>query len=46
MNNWAMAKGWNEASRYEQKTQPEAQLMYNAVASNTDGVLAWIRIGW
>lgn len=44
--NWGVAKDWKETSRYEQKTQPEAQAMYNAVADDPDGVLAWIRIRW
>jgi len=44
--NWAWAKDWKETSRYEHKTQPEAQAMYDAIANNPDGVLAWIRIHW
>jgi HEPN domain-containing protein len=44
--NWTTAKDWKETSRYEQKTQPKAQAMYDAVANNPDGVLAWIRIRW
>ena len=44
--NWAAAKDWKETSRYEQKTQPEAQALYDAVANHPDGVLPWIRIRW
>lgn len=44
--NWAVAKDWRETSRYEQKTQPEAQAMYDAVAADPNGVLAWIRTRW
>jgi hypothetical protein len=44
--NWRTAKDWSETSRYEQKTQAEAQAMYDAVANDPDGVLAWIRIRW
>jgi HEPN domain-containing protein len=44
--NWAAAKDWRETSRYEQKTQPEAQAMYDAIANDPDGVLPWIRIRW
>jgi hypothetical protein len=44
--NWDAAKVWTETSRYEQKTQPEAQAMYNAIATDPDGVLPWIRIRW
>ena len=44
--NWAVAEEWKETSRYEQKTQPEAQRMYDAIANHPNGVLAWIRIRW
>jgi HEPN domain-containing protein len=44
--NWIKAYDWNEASRYEQKSQLEAQTLYDAIANNPDGVLAWIRIRW
>jgi HEPN domain-containing protein len=44
--NWAVVKDWKETSRYEQKTQAEAQAMYDAIANNPDGVLPWIRIRW
>jgi hypothetical protein len=41
-----VAKEWNETSRYEQKTRPEGQVMYDAIANDPDGVLPWIRIRW
>jgi hypothetical protein len=44
--NWIVAKAWNETSRYHQKTQPEAQRLYDAIAMSPDGVLPWIRIRW
>jgi hypothetical protein len=44
--NWAAAKDWKETSRYDQKTHVEAQTLYDAVASNPDGVLTWIRTHW
>jgi hypothetical protein len=44
--NWIEAKEWEETSRYTQKTQAEAQAMYDAVANHPDGVLPWIRIRW
>jgi HEPN domain-containing protein len=44
--NWAATKDWNETSRYEQKTQPEAEVLYHAIADDPDGVLPWIRIHW
>jgi len=44
--NWGVVKDWEETSRYEQRTQAEAQLMYDAIANDPHGVLAWIRIRW
>lgn len=44
--NWGIAKDWLESSRYEQKTQAEAQTLFDAVTNNPDGVLPWIRIYW
>lgn len=44
--NWGVAKDWTETSRYEQKTQAQAQAMYDAVAAHPDGVLPWIRMRW
>jgi hypothetical protein len=44
--NWGVAKDWQETSRYEQKTQAEAQTLYDAITNNPDGVLPWIRLRW
>jgi hypothetical protein len=44
--NWGVVKDWKETSRYEQKSPSEAQAMYDAIADNPDGVLAWLRIRW
>ena len=44
--NWEEVKDWDETSRYQQKTQAEAQALYNAAASPPDGVLSWIRMRW
>ena len=43
---WGVARDWRETSRYEQKTQFEAQQLYDAITNNPDGVLPWIRIRW
>jgi HEPN domain-containing protein len=43
---WVIARDWQETSRYEQKTQAEAQVLYDAITNNPDGVLPWIRIRW
>jgi hypothetical protein len=44
--NWAVVQDWEETSRYAQKTQAEAQALYNAIANDPDGVLPWIRVRW
>lgn len=44
--NWDVAKVWDETSRYEQKTQIEAQAIYDAVAAIPNGVPPWIRKHW
>ncbi len=44
--NWQQVKQWNEKSRYEQKTQAEAQRLFDAVTNPTDGVMQWIRARW
>jgi hypothetical protein len=40
--NWGTAKDWDENSRYQQKTQAEAQALYDGIAANPDGVFPWI----
>jgi hypothetical protein len=44
--NWGIARNWDETSRYQQKTQAQAQELFNAVANVPDGVLPWIRLRW
>lgn len=44
--NWARVKDWSETSRYQQKTEAEARLLFEAVAEAANGVLPWIRIRW
>ncbi len=44
--NWGVAKDWEETSRYEQKTQAQAQALYDAITNDPDGVLPWIRMRW
>jgi len=43
--NWATVRRWTEASRYEVKTQTEAQDMIRSV-SGRGGVLPWIVQRW
>ncbi len=44
--NWGVANDWRETSRYEQKTQTEAEELYAAITDNLHGVLPWIRLRW
>ncbi|MBI3821201.1 MAG: DNA-binding protein [Planctomycetes bacterium] len=45
-DNWQRVKDWNERSRYLQKTQIEAQVLFDAVTDPNDGVMQWIRLRW
>ena len=44
--NWLIVKDWKESSRYELKSQAEAERLFDAVTNNPDGVLAWIKSHW
>jgi HEPN domain-containing protein len=44
--NWGTVRGWKESSRYEQKTQADAQALYDAITQDPDGVLLWIQRHW
>jgi hypothetical protein len=43
---WGTVILWKETSRYEQKSQPEADALYLAITDNTNGVMRWIRNYW
>src|SRR5947207_1147458 len=43
---WGVAKDWTEASRYDQKTQLQAERLFEAITNHPNGVLPWIRIRW
>jgi len=43
---WGIAKDWKETSRYEIKTQSQAEQLYEAIAQEPDGVLPWLRTIW
>ena len=44
--NWQRVKDWDEESQYLQKTQAEAQQLFDAVTDPNDGVMQWIRARW
>ncbi len=43
---WGSAILWKETSRYESKTQPEADELYLAITNQANGVMQWIRNYW
>jgi len=44
--NWQRVSFWTESSRYEMKTQVEAEELYNAITDAQAGVMPWLRIRW
>jgi len=44
--NWETAALWKEVSRYERKSQAEAELLYNAITDSAHGVLPWLKQNW
>lgn len=43
---WVAAKGWQEISRYERKTEAQARELFEAITNVPDGVLPWIQTRW
>ncbi len=43
---WLETKAWTETSRYEERTEAEARVLYEAVSHNPDGVFRWIQSRW
>ncbi len=43
---WEKVIPWEEVSRYERKTQDEAETLYNAITDPTHGVLPWLKRNW
>jgi hypothetical protein len=44
--NWSIAQGWSESSRYELRTRAEAQALFDAVTDPSNGILPWIKMHW
>ena len=44
--NWDIVKDWTEESRYERKTQAQAQQLIAAITDAARGVLPWIKRRW
>ena len=43
---WKTAVLWKETIRYEDKTQREAEDLYEALTTDPEGVLKWIQKYW
>jgi HEPN domain-containing protein len=43
---WATVRDWTEHSRYDNKDETAARELYEAITSNPDGVLPWIKRYW
>ncbi|HVB45227.1 MAG TPA: hypothetical protein VNF47_21335 [Streptosporangiaceae bacterium] len=44
--NWAIAKDWDAAKRYEIQSQGEAEAMVAAITDRRHGVMKWVRSKW
>ena len=44
--NWQHVKDWSERVRYQEKTEPQARRLYQAVTDAANGVLIWIKNHW
>ena len=44
--NWAVVNKWSEQSRYQHRTQNDAEALCNAISDNINGVMKWIRTHW
>jgi hypothetical protein len=44
--NWEIVTKWSEKSRYQMKTQAEAEQLCDAIADSTNGVMQWLRVRW
>lgn len=43
---WGTAESWTETSRYEHKTQADAEALFEAVTDQHDGVIQWLSKHW
>jgi HEPN domain-containing protein len=45
-DSWETVKGWDESSRYETRSQTEAEDLFRAITDLTHGVLPWLKVRW
>jgi HEPN domain-containing protein len=43
---WSIVSEWTEASRYDRKTQKEAEDLYEAITNPLHGVFPWLQARW
>ena len=43
---WTITKEWEESSRYQDKSEAEAKLLFEAISNYPDGVFQWIQSRW
>lgn len=46
VGNWGTVTQWKVTSRYESRTQVEAESLHTAITHDPDGVLLWIQNYW
>jgi HEPN domain-containing protein len=44
--NWQVVRNWSEQSRYERRTQSEAEELLRAIEDRNQGVLRWLKRHW
>ena len=44
--NWQIVRNWKPDSRYERRTQAEAEELLNAIKDRKQGVLRWLKEHW
>jgi HEPN domain-containing protein len=44
--NWAIVKDWSEDARYRRNNRKQAEDLYQAIATDGNGVLQWLRKHW
>jgi HEPN domain-containing protein len=45
-DNWTVIQSWSEASRYQRKTNQEAEALLRAIEDQSGGLLPWVRQRW
>jgi hypothetical protein len=43
---WDSVSDWTEESRYQHKSQQDAEQLYEAITNNPNWVLEWMRQHW